>query len=577
MADKNSKVEKAKAVETTKAEAAKNEGSKTEAMSTSASTKPAVDSIIRKWEHAEETANERLLRKHLPAWVISGALNLGLVSSALVFDRLSTKPVVQAQDSIIETSIEEKAEDARPEDLTNKDLGFDSEIPLTTTSDIKADVTIEAPDAPSEPVGTPSANQTTPMDFTAPPGVGPVDLANAGFAGDAGNLLQGVGGLNGTVVNTGMAGRSGATKEKLLKEGGGNSESERAVAVGIAWLAKQQLKNGSWVYKGNGAHNEEIAASTGMALLPFLAAGQTHKLDPKARVDYHEVVAKGIAYLISIQDPNTGVFRVIDPDTKKLRTNSNMYAQAIATVALCEAYGMTRDKSKLLGPCQKAIRYIEKMQGPDGSWNYFDGSNGDTSIVGWQIQALSSAERCQGDLVVNKAVMEKARKFLEKIYENDKKGFGYRLDKTEIKASPTTSLTAIGLLSRYYTDWGRGDLSQNTTFVTGAKNLLNGRPPSIGIQDPYYYYYASQVLHFHGGAEWNKWNEEMRTLLVGSQVKSGENAGSWSDTNDQFIFTKSTGRLGVTCMSLLTLEVYYRHLPLNKRSEGGARDVDRTR
>ena len=49
----------------------------------------------------------------------------------------------------------------------------------------------------------------------------------------------------------GMQGRSGATKDKLLKAGGGNTESEAAVARGLAWLARKQLKDGSWEFDGS--------------------------------------------------------------------------------------------------------------------------------------------------------------------------------------------------------------------------------------------------------------------------------------------------------------------------------------
>ena len=85
----------------------------------------------------------------------------------------------------------------------------------------------------------------------------------------------------------GMAGRSGATKDKLLKAGGGNSESEAAVARGLAWLARKQLKDGSWEFDGS---SKDKIAATGMALLPFLAAGETHKFGTK----YKKTVENGL-------------------------------------------------------------------------------------------------------------------------------------------------------------------------------------------------------------------------------------------------------------------------------------------
>ena len=43
----------------------------------------------------------------------------------------------------------------------------------------------------------------------------------------------------------------------------------------------------------------------------------------------------------------------------------------------------------------RAIEYIVKAQASNGSWGYSSGTAGDTSIVGWQIQALKSAQMCK--------------------------------------------------------------------------------------------------------------------------------------------------------------------------------------
>ena len=87
-----------------------------------------------------------------------------------------------------------------------------------------------------------------------------------------------------------MVGRSGATKDKLLKAGGGNTESEAAVARGLAWLARKQLKDGSWEF--DGVSKDKVAA-TGMALLPFLAAGETHKYGHQVQEDGRERARPG--------------------------------------------------------------------------------------------------------------------------------------------------------------------------------------------------------------------------------------------------------------------------------------------
>ena len=59
---------------------------------------------------------------------------------------------------------------------------------------------------------------------------------------------------------------------------------------------------------------------------------------------------------------------------------------------------------------QSAIDFIQKAQGQNGSWGYNAHQNGDTSIVGWQIQALQAARLA--NLEVDDKVIKKAIDFL---------------------------------------------------------------------------------------------------------------------------------------------------------------------
>jgi len=255
-------------------------------------------------------------------------------------------------------------------------------------------------------------------------------------------------------------GRSGATKDRMLREGGGNERSEAAVARGLAWLAKQQRTDGSWVFDGE--FKEEVIAATGLALAAFLGAGETHKQAQK----YRATVERGLQYLMKncpVSGPNMGKF-----------TNARtMYAQAIGTLALCEAYGMTKDPA-LKPYAQAAINFIVRSQAPDGSWGYSPGSLGDTSIVGWQIQALQAA-RLSKDIVVDPNCIKKAVEFLNKVSAGSLKAmYGYR---DAAGAAPGTALTAVGLLCRYYVDgWG----PDNAAMAEGVQGLLQRNPPRFG-------------------------------------------------------------------------------------------------
>ena len=360
------------------------------------------------------------------------------------------------------------------------------------------------------------------------------------------------------IVSQAYAHRFGKVKDDLLKSRGASEASEEAVANGLVWLAKQQRQDGSWTYDGE--HKEDTISATGLSLLPFLAAGHTHKAGT-----YKGNVKKGLDYLLrnlSVNGPTAGRFNS--------RSACYMYVHGIATIALCEAYGMTKDRAYLLLPAQAAINYMQKAQALDGSWGYQPNTPGDTSIVGWQIQALKAAQLAK-DIVVDDKVIRAAMKFLDKVSTGPRKSaYGY----AGPNGKPATSLTAVGLLSRYYMDgWGPG----NGAMSEGIEGLMTRAPKESAGQlgDMYFYYYATQVVHFSEGPEWRNWNEGaeaggqrtggMRDLLIALQ-KQGRIAtgGSW-DPDGAWI-GKDCGRLGTTCFCLLSLEIYYRHATPVKRA-----------
>src|SRR6185437_14345168 len=89
------------------------------------------------------------------------------------------------------------------------------------------------------------------------------------------------------------------------------------------------------------------------------------------------------------------------------------------------------------------------------------------------------------------------------------------------------------------------------------------------IRNIYYWYYATQLLHNMGNKDWPRWNVRVREGLIGMQVvDNGCARGSW----DPFVpqpdqWARAGGRLFLTSLSLLTLEVYYRYLPLYQPSD----------
>jgi hypothetical protein len=330
---------------------------------------------------------------------------------------------------------------------------------------------------------------------------------------------------------------------------GGTKQSERAVGAALNWLARHQNRDGSWsidhtkmckggTCQGPGIHDSDTGA-TALALLPFLAAGQTHQ----SKGQYQQHINRGIQWLIRRQRPTGDL---------KSGPGSQMYSHGLAAIALCEAYGMTQDP-QVGYAAQAAINFIESGQNREGGWRYTHGSDdSDTSVFGWQAMALKSGQ--MAGLKVNPEVMQACRRYLDLCAGGDYKSeFSYAP-----RGNPTYTMTSVGLLITQYLGAKRDD-----PVIANGIDYLMTRKPDITQRNTYYWYYATQVLHNCPGPQWDEWNREMRQILIDTQEKNGCAAGSWHPQNPEpDAWGHQGGRLMVTSLSALTLEVYYRYLPL---------------
>jgi hypothetical protein len=342
-------------------------------------------------------------------------------------------------------------------------------------------------------------------------------------------------------------GRDPAARAELVRQSGGTIASEAAVARGLVWLSRHQNSDGHWSLsmfhrsgdcRGRcGAAGQPCdTAATGLGLLPFLGAGQTHLSG-----DYTQEVNRALIWLIKHQKDDGNLW------TSGMEL-SRMYAHAQATIALCEAYALTKD-STLREPAQKAVNYILKAQHSAGGWRYYPGSEGDMSVVGWQLMALRSGQI--GGLDVPQEAFDRAASFLDSV-QKDSTGSMYAYQPGH---AASATMTAEALLCRQYGGWPRN----HPGLQAGARYLIDQNPPSERDSNMYYWYYATQMMHHLGGKPWEDWNHRMRDLLVNTQETEGHAAGSWKPVAG---YDPVGGRLYMTALAVCTLEVYYRHLPL---------------
>jgi hypothetical protein len=344
-------------------------------------------------------------------------------------------------------------------------------------------------------------------------------------------------------------------------DAGGTPESEEAVQLGLQWLAVQQQPDGSWIIDPHhpqyhrGATN---VSATAFALLPFLARGETHKGSQDINT-YTKQVERGIDYLIKMQQKDG-----------RLPGGDGMYTHAVATIALCEDLGMTNDP-KLRGPAQRAIDYILFSQDPNGGgWRYGPKQPGDLSVTSWALMALKSGQ--MAGLNVPREALEKATKYLDHVNGADGR-YGYTSPQGDGHSAPVPAvMTAAGTICRQYLQSSSGQAGAADTRSLGvmkSADIILKHMPNPNVKNYYYWYYATYALLPIGGDPWKQWNPAVRDLLVGMQDKGTANPalkGSWDPKDSGPI--AGSGRVGVTALALLTLEVYYRHLPLNRPELG---------
>jgi hypothetical protein len=339
-------------------------------------------------------------------------------------------------------------------------------------------------------------------------------------------------------------------------------QADAVVDRGLEFLVRSQQPDGRWClgrYAGAAADVPpkltSDTAATGLALLCFLGAGHDHFDGP-----HRDTVRRGIEFLVAAQRPDGDLYLKADPLSDSCAW---LYSHGIAAMALCEAVGMTGD-ARVRPAAAKACAFIAASQHPSrGGWRYTPRTDADLSVSGWMVVALRAGDLAR--VPVERRSLAAARRLLEaSSFANDPARYAYNAAKPDQRPSPLSAscMTAVGSLLRLHT----GETAQDPRVVAAAAALA-ARRPSYGsttekTRDSYLWYYASQVLVHTGGPAWDAWYAELVNTLAPRQETAGPRAGSWDPLGDRpDRWGLYGGRLYVTALHLLALEVPDRHLP----------------
>ena len=344
--------------------------------------------------------------------------------------------------------------------------------------------------------------------------------------------------------------RTSPDRARLAEMHGATPQTEAAVQAALRWFTNSQASDGRWDPRKHEAGREGRIADhdrfgagstadtglTGLATLTFLAAGNTHLEGP-----HQATTRRALEYLLRAQAPDGNL-------AGNAAVYEFMYCHAMATIALSEAYGMSKDP-RLREPVQRAIAYTLATQDPSGGgWRYRSQEAGDTSQLGWQVMALKSAELA--GIRIPSSAWTGVGRFLKSVSSGSYGGYAAYRPNEQV----SRSMTAEALMCRQFLG-----LPPDNPTSREAGDYLLGELPGEKRADFYYWYYGTMAMYQLQGVHWQRWNDAMRTTLVTTQQKSGPAAGSWDPDS---LWGTYGGRVYSTALATLCLEIYYRFLPL---------------
>ena len=377
-----------------------------------------------------------------------------------------------------------------------------------------------------------------------------------------------------SMVTSRNPGRIGA----LTKGGGkyGDPTTEATVMKVLWWLKATQQKDGSW------AGGSSKLANTSLAVLTYLAHGEYPNSESPFRKDFGPVVQSAIDYINSCLYVDSKAGGLV----KMKGSDGHEYAFLIATYALCEAFGMTRNL-ECKDTAMQCLERIIKGQSATGGWDYNinpKSQRDDLSFAGWALQALKAGKMAgmhpEGlDECIKKAIRcLQTRSFY-------KGHFTYCYNSRH-----HPGLTATGCLAMQLLGYGsKNEVISALDYMKGWKPTFEASEMGVGKDCPapqYYCYYATQCKYQAGmktGAKkndetlWLEWNKLMKQTYpklikelptkvkdcIGQEHKQGyfQNKDTWSSRP-----------VMDSCLVALQLMVYYRYLPTTQTAAGA--DVD---
>ena len=341
-------------------------------------------------------------------------------------------------------------------------------------------------------------------------------------------------------------------------------EYQETVNKGLAWLARNQFKDGHWEGVG-GQYAVSMTALAGMALL---CEGSTLR-----EGKYRDNIRRAANWLMDRVQPNG----LIGVPGRTEESGRYMYGHGFGLMFLASVVGEeenVRRRERLIQLCEKAAKYCRDAQTNRGGWGYVsakDGSNFDEgSVTVTQVQALRAA-RNAGIIVPAEAIKDAQKYLMDST--NEQGGVQYSLafgggGRGEGRPALTAAAVACG--------FSFGDYSGKypKMWLKNCQQYLSipGEGRRMG-HDEYTHYYYAQVMYVLGDDRYKKlfpdarpdevltWSKYRKAVF--DEFKRTQSAdGSWS--HDSWT-ARMVGPVYVTACYLTIMQLDKAALPIYQR------------
>ncbi len=311
---------------------------------------------------------------------------------------------------------------------------------------------------------------------------------------------------------------------------------------GLAWLARHQAEDGRWDVDGwsarcadppcapdgplaSGAEARDVGLAA-TVVLAYVGAGHTHRFG-----EFKATVARALRWLRARQaDDGSFVGEIV----------SHRHAlddHALATLALCEAYAVSRDFT-LKRDAERALAACLAAQEVDGGWSHGEAGGAGLARTAWFVLALKAGKTC--GLGVTPGAFERAHAWLTR----------HMVPADAARVGPHDGLrcaTSLAGLARIFCGERRSTPDLRALAFALARDASGAQPCEA---------WTTSLLAMQlGGAAWRAWDRPTKDALVALVARvdrAGCATGSLSSTGSCGV----GGRVEATAQAVLTLDTW---------------------